>query len=130
MVLRETDRVVREATARPLRDGEDKRRGKRPLSVSTDRIAYTAMRCARILAVVGEADGKPVDLAGGGRVAEVYPDAALREWGIWPDDWDRERLGYKGTSIGATKRRRELMKRLVARAGDWLAARPERLRRL
>ena len=47
-----------------------------PLSVSADRIAHAAFRCAGILARVGQ----PLD--GSGILAEVYPAAALRRWGI------------------------------------------------
>ncbi|GAC1345985.1 MAG: DUF429 domain-containing protein [Candidatus Dormibacteria bacterium] len=62
LVLRATDHVVHQLT------------GRRPLSVSTDRIAYPAMRIARLL------DG--ADRSGRGRVVEVYPAAALRVWGL------------------------------------------------
>jgi len=41
-----------------------------PLSVSTDRIGVTAMRCAPLLDALAAAD-HPVDRAGGGRVVEV-----------------------------------------------------------
>src|SRR5262245_19580776 len=47
-----------------------------PLSVSTDRIGVTAMRCATLLDALAAA-GHPVDRAGGGQVVEVYPAAAL-----------------------------------------------------
>ena len=47
-----------------------------PLSVSADRIAHAAFRCAGILARLNE----PLD--GSGVLAEVYPAAALRRWGI------------------------------------------------
>jgi predicted nuclease with RNAse H fold len=60
LVLRETDRWIHART------------GKRPMSVSTDRIAYCAMRCAALLR------GEPRD--GSGRCVEAYPDAALRTW--------------------------------------------------
>jgi predicted nuclease with RNAse H fold len=50
-----------------------------PLSVSTDRIGVTAMRCAALLDALATA-GHPVDRAGGGRVVEVYPAAALKHW--------------------------------------------------
>ncbi|MGC8474005.1 MAG: DUF429 domain-containing protein, partial [Candidatus Dormibacteria bacterium] len=43
-----------------------------PLSVSTDRIAYPALRAAPLL------PGNPRD--GSGQVAEVYPAAALLAW--------------------------------------------------
>jgi predicted nuclease with RNAse H fold len=48
-----------------------------PLSVSTDRIAYSAMRMARLLGQLGH-----TDRSGGGRVVEVYPAAALKSWGL------------------------------------------------
>ena len=50
-----------------------------PLSVSTDRIGVTAMRCAALLDALATA-GHPVDRAGGGQVVEVYPAAALKHW--------------------------------------------------
>lgn len=61
--------------------------GKLPLSVSTDRIGRTAMRCALILARLDE-----VDRAGErGCVAEVYPAASLARWGLRSG-------GYKGAA--------------------------------
>jgi predicted nuclease with RNAse H fold len=71
---RETDRWVHRET------------GKLPMSVSTDRIAYCAMR-ARVL--IGD---EPRD--GSGRVVEAYPDASLRRWlpALWPGP------SYKGPS--------------------------------
>ncbi|MGH2694004.1 MAG: DUF429 domain-containing protein [Actinomycetota bacterium] len=80
---RYTDRVVTE-------------KARRPLSVSSDLIAVTAMRCARILSALDER-GEPVDRAGSGRVVEVYPAAALAVWGFEP-------AGYK-RSVGLEKRR-------------------------
>jgi predicted nuclease with RNAse H fold len=58
---RETDRWVHRFT------------GKLPLSVTTDRIAYCAMRCAAIVSELGPRDGS-------GPVVEAYPAAALRLW--------------------------------------------------
>jgi Protein of unknown function (DUF429) len=52
-----------------------------PLSVSTDLIGVPAMRCAGLLDALAVA-GRPVDRAGGGRVVEVYPAAALKHWGL------------------------------------------------
>lgn len=52
-----------------------------PLSVSADRIAYPAMRAARLL--------EKIDRTGNGRVVEVYPALALRIWGV-------RSQGYKG----------------------------------
>ena len=52
-----------------------------PLSVSADRIAHVALRCAVLLAKL-EAAGISVDRSGSGPVAEVYPAASLRSWGL------------------------------------------------
>ncbi len=86
--FRETDRMVRERT------------GRWPLSVSTDRLGLTAMRCAGLLARI-KASGIPVDRAGSGRVVEVYPGAALRLWGF-------DTTGYR-TSSEARERVLELI---------------------
>lgn len=63
---RETDRMVREIT------------GKWPLSVSTDRLGMTAIRCAGLLSKMET--HFQVDRSGFGRVVEVYPGATLRGW--------------------------------------------------
>jgi predicted nuclease with RNAse H fold len=56
--------------------------GARPLSVSSDLIGVAAMRGARLQHLLGGA-GVPVDRSGAtGRVAEVYPAATLRGWGL------------------------------------------------
>ena len=56
--------------------------GRWPLSVSADRIAYPAMRCAGLLARFS-ANGHPVRRSGrASRVAEVYPAAALLAWRV------------------------------------------------
>jgi hypothetical protein len=73
---RRTDNFVREHT------------GKLPLSVSTDRIAYAAMRCATLLSDLERFVGpEGVARDGSGLVAEVYPDPALRLWlpEVWAD---------------------------------------------
>ena len=76
--FRRTDLVVTEA-------------GARPLSVSSDRIGVAAMRGARIQALLADA-GVSVDRSGSqGQVAEVYPAAALRAWGL-------PYRGYKGAA--------------------------------
>lgn len=54
--------------------------GKRPLSVSTDKIAYIALRCAGILQSISDANPAAVARDGSGLVAEVYPGAALARW--------------------------------------------------
>jgi hypothetical protein len=70
LLLRETDMHVKLIT------------GQQPLSVTTDRIAYCAMRCARLLACFSETG--EADRSGAGRFVEVYPAAALRQWGLDP----------------------------------------------
>jgi len=54
---------------------------RRPLSVASDRIAIPAMRAARLLTRLADR-GVPVDRAGGGRLYEAYPAAALAVWGL------------------------------------------------
>ncbi|NRG40100.1 DUF429 domain-containing protein [Rathayibacter sp. VKM Ac-2804] len=75
LAYRETDRAAREVT------------GRWPLSVSTDRLGMTAMRCAELLDAFAAA-GEDVDRSGGGRLVEAYPAAALRLWGV-------DTTGYK-----------------------------------
>ena len=69
LAYRVTDQVVRVQA------------GLNPLSVSADRIAYPAFRCAALLARLADG-GEPVDRSGDGVVVEVYPAAALRRWGL------------------------------------------------
>jgi hypothetical protein len=69
LAYRETDRRTRAVT------------GRWPLSVSTDRLGLTAMRCAGLLGRLRE-DGLDVDRSGAGHIAEVYPGATLRVWGF------------------------------------------------
>lgn len=52
-----------------------------PLSVSTDLLGVVALRAAHLLDALA-ATGVPVPRDGSGPVAEVYPAAALRRWGI------------------------------------------------
>jgi hypothetical protein len=67
--LRETDRAVHERSKRW------------PLSVTSDRIAIPAMRCAGLLtAIAGHLGPAAVRRDGSGLCCEVYPDPALREW--------------------------------------------------
>jgi predicted nuclease with RNAse H fold len=61
-----------------------------PLSVSADKIAHVALRCAVVLARL-DAAGRPVDRSGTGPVVEVYPAASLRSWGLYQQ-------GYKQTA--------------------------------
>jgi hypothetical protein len=85
-----------------------------PLSVSTDRIAYCAMRCAALLGRLEETFGaEAMARDGSGLVAEVYPEAALRRW--LPDLWTN-RETYKGKD--ATSRRTEIIDALADRLGS------------
>ena len=69
LAWRRTDEAVRAVT------------GLIPLSVAADRIGHAAMRCAGLLAKLGNA-GRPVARDGSGTVAEVYPAASLKQWGL------------------------------------------------
>ena len=99
LLFRHTDLVVRELT------------GADPLSVSSDRLAICAMRCARLLTLlVGSA---PLDRTGGRLVAEVYPAASLRQWQLDP-------RGYKGPKPEKVAKRAELVAALAASTTSWL----------
>ena len=76
-----------------------------PLSVSSDRIAVTAMRCARLLTRLKSA-GHQVARDGSGTVVEVYPAAALRQWSLDP-------RGYKGTKAEQIAKRSQLVETLL-----------------
>lgn len=68
--------------------------GFRPLSVSSDLIGVPTMRGARLQHLLRDA-GVTVDRSGtAGRIAEVYPAAALRTWGLTS-------TGYKGKANAA-----------------------------
>lgn len=60
---------------------------RRPLSVSTDKLGVTAMRCAHLLQRWSA--GETIDRSGRGRFVEVYPAAALQRWGLKPDGYKR-----------------------------------------
>jgi len=93
--------------------------GKKPLSVSTDRIAYAAMRCARLLATLVR-EGVPLDRSGEGRMVEVYPAAALRCWGLSPGLHAQDPGSYKGKKPEARRRRERLVSQLQKEANGWL----------
>lgn len=59
--------------------------GRWPLSVSSDRIAIVAMRCAGLLSRLGVEDRSGAEC-----VIEAYPAVALHQWGF-------ASRGYKGT---------------------------------
>ena len=69
LAYRATDREVHRIT------------GRWPLSVSTDRLAMTALRCAGLLTRL-QAAGEQVDRSGRGKVVEIYPAASMRLWGL------------------------------------------------
>ncbi|CAB4865579.1 unannotated protein [freshwater metagenome] len=96
--LRTTDRAVHALT------------GLTPLSVSADRIAIAAFRCALLLDLLAAEQGETADRSGcDGRVAEVYPAAALRQWGLEPSS------SYKVKD--ATDQRAEILEGLTAGLG-------------
>lgn len=63
-------------------------KGVQGLSVSSDRIGVTTMRCAALMSSLSGL-GRAVDRAGAGEVVEVYPAASLVRWGF-------SHRGYKG----------------------------------
>jgi Protein of unknown function (DUF429) len=79
----------------------------RPLSVATDKLGITAMRCAGLLQ--DWSGTTPIDRTGAGRFVEVYPAAALLRWGLSAD-------GYRG-SLHQTTRERLLEQILAALPG-------------
>lgn len=78
-----------------------------PLSVSTDRIALPAMRAASLLSLLAER--MPLD--GSGIIVEVYPAAALNQWGLTS-------RGYKGRHNTAS--RAALISQFRAATNGWL----------
>jgi predicted nuclease with RNAse H fold len=74
-------REWRRALSYRVTDLRARQLGLQPLSVSTDRIGVTAMRCAGLMSRLA-AMGEPVDRTGAGRVVEVYPAASLLRWGF------------------------------------------------
>jgi predicted nuclease with RNAse H fold len=102
--FRNTDRVVAEIY--------------RPLSVSTNLLGITAMRCASLLTELAKSSGTPVDRAGGGCVCEAYPAAALTAWSLEDGGPKLDPVGYKDRSAAARKKRRELTNELLGALGD------------
>jgi hypothetical protein len=87
--------------------------GSRPLSVSTDRIGVVALRCALLLDAFAPSDGTTApDRSGASVVAEVYPAAAMRHWGLATG-------GYKTSRVRATAALDRLVAELRA-AVPWL----------
>lgn len=99
LAYRDTDRFVTGRT------------GLIPLSVSADRLAHPAMRCAVIQAKIAALHG-PQSRDGSGKLAEVYPAASLRLWGLTA-------RGYKGRGASEAERLAVLLGSLRERA-PWL----------
>jgi predicted nuclease with RNAse H fold len=99
LAYRDTDRFVTGST------------GLIPLSVSADRLAHPAMRCAVIQAKIAR-DAGPQARDGSGRLAEVYPAASLKLWEI-------HARGYKGRGAPEAERLSAALADLAASA-PWL----------
>ncbi|MET1034736.1 MAG: DUF429 domain-containing protein [Arthrobacter sp.] len=99
LAYRDTDRFV------------TRRTGLIPLSVSADRLAHPAMRCAVIQVKIANASS-PQPLDGSGKLGEVYPAASLKLWGIAAKK-------YKGTGAAEVDVRRGVLRQLQASA-PWL----------
>jgi predicted RNase H-like nuclease len=84
-----------------------------PLSVSTDLLGVVALRAARLLDALAATD-TPVPRDGSGPIAEVYPAAALRLWGIRPA------RSYKNAGPGA-REAREVREHILASVEAGLA---------
>lgn len=87
-----------------------RRTGKLPLSVSTDKIAYTAMRCAALLNWWGRRQQRPVDRVGRGLVCEAYPDPLFR---LLLERPVGKVPSYKGKGEAAIDRRRIILRQLA-----------------
>jgi hypothetical protein len=69
------------------------------------------MRCAELLvALAGEG---ALDRTGHGLVVEVYPAAALRQWGLDP-------RGYKGAKAEKVEKRHQLIEAIATATSRWL----------
>ena len=97
LVYRQTDEAVRAAT------------GLVPLSVATNLLGLTAIRCASLLARLAT-NGQAVDRRGEGTVVEVYPAASLKQWGLG-------HRGYKGRTNAS--KLNQIVTALLA-AAPWL----------
>ncbi|MCA4134260.1 DUF429 domain-containing protein [Arthrobacter sp. M4] len=87
------------------------RTGLIPLSVSADRLAHPAMRCAVIQAKIAQRWGAQ-SRDGSDRLAEVYPAASLKVWGMPP-------RRYKGAAASETAQRVSILRKL-AETAPWL----------
>jgi hypothetical protein len=94
------------------------RKSRRPLSVSSDRIAVTAMRCAGLVTALADRRGlgRALDRTGADRVVEVYPGAALP---LWSDEAGDIRLDPQGYKADDDTKRLALVQTLLG-AAPWL----------
>jgi len=88
--------------------------GLTPLSVSANFLGITAMRCALVCDRLAAA-GTDIRRDGTGAIAEVYPAAALKQWGLL--------LGPYKTTKGAPAIRRQIVESLFA-SMPWLVISP------
>jgi hypothetical protein len=85
--------------------------------VTTERIAYAAIRANRVLARLERTSDLMVDRSGvTGVICETYPDAALRQFGLWPASLP-PRVSYKSKDDPAV--RHKIVEGLRHRA-QWL----------
>lgn len=94
----------------------------RPLSVSTNLLGVTAMRCARLLQEIGEQRGKRLSLTGEDQIVEIYPAASLTAWGGTAAGFNTK--GYKN-GPGAVEARAQLVLSLLMETDPWLDFTPE-----
>jgi hypothetical protein len=87
--------------------------GQNPLSVAMSDLAWAAMRCARLATELGAAWVR-VDRTGAGRIAKVYPGAALRRWGLI-EAGPVAQSSYKGDVTNRRQRREIMMDKLGQR---------------
>lgn len=99
-----------------------KKIARRPLSVSTDLLGVTAMRCARLLQEVGTQRGDRLSLTGEDKIVEIYPAASLTAWGGATAGFNP--TGYKKGPT-AKQARAQLVLSLVKTTDPWLDFTPE-----
>jgi predicted nuclease with RNAse H fold len=88
----------------------------RPMSASADRLGSVAMRAALLQREWARCWGAAAPRDGSGRLAEVYPAAALRVWGV-------ESRGYKASgdrAAAAREVRAAVLRRVAEDVGGWL----------
>lgn len=96
------------------------RMARMPLSVSSDRIAVTAMRCAELLTQLAErtkGGDAQIDRTGDDQVVEVYPGAALELWSDEAAGIELLPTGYKGTDGRGA---RAILVEMLTKAAPWL----------